>query len=154
MAERVNSNKIHDIAWSLSRTNDHVKVVNTKVKNFEGRLVSVEEDVGMIEVLAEKILKLQKILLTLTKETNEKKFYDTAYRMYEREYSPDSDLGPEKRRRMIEAKMEEIYQDIDSYTKWLKWKKMQEENGERLKWSEWVENEVRNKKDTSYLLRE
>ena len=147
MAERVNRNKIHDIAWSLNRTNAHVKAVNTKVKNFEGRLEYVEEDMGMIQVLTEEILKLQKIVLTLTKETNEKKFYATAYRMYEREYSPDSDLGPEKRRRMIGAKMEEIYQDIDSYTKWLKWKKMQEENGERLKWSEWVENEVRDKKE-------
>ena len=73
MAERVNSNKIHDIAWSLSRTNDHVKAVNTQVKNFEGRLGHIEEDVGMIQVLAEEILKLQKIVLPLTKETNEKK---------------------------------------------------------------------------------
>ena len=147
LEKNVNSNKIHDIAWSLSRTNAHVKAVNTKVKNFEGRLDSVEEDVGMIQVLTEEILKLQKIVLTLTKETNEKKTYDTVYHMYEREYSPDSDLAPEKRRRMIEAKVEEIYQDIDSYTKWLKWKKMQEENGGRLKWSERVENEVPDEKE-------
>ena len=52
--------------------------------------------------------------------------------------------------------MKEIYQDINSYTKWLKWKKEQEENGEKLKWSKWYENEAPAKKnnDDCYLLRE
>ena len=73
MAERVTINKIHDIEWCLSRTNDHVKTVNDKVKKCEGRLNDIEEDVGMIQVLAEEILKLQKIVLPLTKETDDKK---------------------------------------------------------------------------------
>ena len=42
--------------------------------------------------------------------------------MYEREYSPDSSLAPAEIR-MIAANVEDIYQDIDSYTTWLKWKK-------------------------------
>ena len=52
--------------------------------------------------------------------------------------------------------MKEIYQDINSYTKWLKWKKEQEENGEKLKWSKWYENEApaKKNKDDCYLLGE
>ena len=56
--------------------------------------------------------------------------------MYQREYSPDSSLS-DGERTMVAAKVEEIYQDIDSYTKWIKWKKKQEENGGGLKWSKW-----------------
>ena len=73
MAERVTINKIRDIEWCLSRTNDDVKTVNNKVKKCEDRLNDIEEDVGMIQVLAEEILKLQKIVLPLTKETDDKK---------------------------------------------------------------------------------
>ena len=73
MAETVSSNKIHDIEWSLSRADDHIKAVNTKVKKIEGRLADIEENVGMIPVLAGEIVKLQKIVQSLTNETNGKK---------------------------------------------------------------------------------
>ena len=73
MAETVSSNKIYDIEWSLSRADDHIKDVNTKVKKIEGRLADIEEDVGMIPILAEEIVKLQKIVQSLTNETNGKK---------------------------------------------------------------------------------
>ena len=69
MAETVSSDKIHDIEWCLSRANDHIKTVNNKVKKVEGRLTDIEEDVGMIPVLAEEIVKLQKIVQSLTNET-------------------------------------------------------------------------------------
>ena len=73
MAETVSIYKIHDIEWSLSRADDHIKAVNTKVKKIEGRMADIEEDVGMIPVLAEEIVKLQKIVQSLTNETNRKK---------------------------------------------------------------------------------
>ena len=70
MAETVSSYKIHDIEWSLSRADDRIKVVNNKVKKMEGRLADIKEDVDMIPVLAEEIVKLQKIVQSLTNETN------------------------------------------------------------------------------------
>ena len=70
MAETVSSYKIHDIEWSLSRADDHIKAVNNKVKKMEGRLADIKEDVDMIPVLAEEIVKLQKIVQSLTNETN------------------------------------------------------------------------------------
>ena len=73
MAETVSSTKIHDIEWSLSRADDDIKAVNTKVKKIEGRLADITEDVDMIPVLAEEIVKLQKIVQSLTNETNGKK---------------------------------------------------------------------------------
>ena len=73
MAETVSSTKIHDIEWSLSRADDRIKAVNTDVKKIKGRLDDITEDVGMIPVLAEEIVKLQKIVQSLTNETNGKK---------------------------------------------------------------------------------
>ena len=73
MAETVSIHKIHDIEWCLSRADDHIKAVNTKVKKVEGRLASIEKDVDMIPVLAEEIVKLQKIVQSLVTEANGKK---------------------------------------------------------------------------------
>ena len=73
MAETVSSTKIHDIEWSLSRADDHIQAVNTKVKKIEGRLADITEDVDMIPVLAEEIVKLQKIVQLLVTEANGKK---------------------------------------------------------------------------------
>ena len=73
MAETVSSTKIHDIEWSLSRADDHIKAVNTKVKKIEGRLADITEDVDMIPVLAEQIVKLEEIVQSLVTEANGKK---------------------------------------------------------------------------------
>ena len=73
MAERITVTRIHDIEWSLSRADDHINAVNNKVKKCEARLNNVEKEVGMIQVLAEEILKLQKIVQPPTKETDDKK---------------------------------------------------------------------------------
>ena len=120
--------------------------------NLDLRMVSVEEEMS---VFRNEISKLKEIILTLAKETTEKITYATVYTMYQREYSPDSSLSAWERS-VVVANVKEIYQDINSYTKWLKWKKRQEENGGELKWSKWYENEVPAKKndDTCYLLRE
>ena len=116
---------------------------------------SVEEEMTVFRNLTNEILKLKEIILALAKETTEKKTYATVYTMYQREYSPDCSLS-DWERSVVVANVKEIYQDINSYTKWLKWKKEQEENGEKLKWSKWYENEAPAKKnnDDCYLLRE
>ena len=154
LQKNVPSNHVQDIKWSLSCTDACVKAVADTVKSLQLRMDYFEEGMSVVGNLTKEISKLKEFVLTLTKETTEKKTYGTVSTMYEREYSPDCGLSNEER--MIAAKVEEIYQDINSYTKWLKWKKMQEENGGRLKWSKLIENEVQDKKnnDTSYLLRE
>ena len=73
MAETVSNTKIHDIEWSLSRAGEHIKEVNTKVKKIEGRLVDITEDVDMIPILAQEIVKLEKIVQSLVTEANGKK---------------------------------------------------------------------------------
>ena len=70
MAETVSSTKIHDIEWSLSRADDHIKAVNTKVKKIEGRLADITEDLDMIPVLVQEIVKLEKIVQSLVTEAN------------------------------------------------------------------------------------
>ena len=124
-------------------------------KNLDLRMVSVEEEMSVFRNLTDEISKLKEIVLALAKETTEKITYATVYTMYQREYSPDSSLT-DWERTMVVANVKEIYQDINSYTRWLKWKKKQEENRGQLKWSEWTENEVPAKKnnDDCYLLRE
>ena len=126
--------------------------------NLDLRMVSVEEEMSVFRNLTNEISKLKEIVLTLAKETTEKITYATVYTMYQREYSPDCSLS-DAERKLVAANVKEIYQDINSYTRWLKWKKRQEENGGKLKWSEWYGNEVPAKKvkkndDTCYLLRE
>ena len=108
-----------------------------------------------MSALTNEISKLKEIVLALAKETTEKKTFATVYTMYQREYRPDCSLS-DWGRSVVVANVKEIYQDINSYTKWLKWKKEQEENGEKLKWSKWYENEAPAKKnnDDCYLLRE
>ena len=116
---------------------------------------SVEEEMSVFRNLTNEISKLKEIILALAKETTEKITYATVYDMYQREYSPDCSLSAWGRSEVV-ANVRKIYQDINNYTKWLKWKKEQEENGEKLKWSKWYENEAPAKKnnDDCYLLRE
>ena len=84
-----------------------------------------------------------------------KKTSATVYTMYQREYMPDCSLAYADKSK-VDANVKKIYQDINSYTNWLKWKKEQEENGEKLKWSKWYKGEAPAKKnnDDCYLLRE
>ena len=155
LEENVKSTTLENIKWSLKCTDGCVKAVNANVNNLDLRMVSVEEEISVFRSLTNEISKLKEIVLALTKETTEKITFATVYDMYQREYSADSSLSAWERS-VVVANVKEIYQDIDSYMKWLKWKKRQEENGKKLKWSKWVENEVSNKKndDTCYLLRE
>ena len=155
LEKNVKSTPLEDIKWSLKCTDGCVKAVNANVKNLDLRMVSVEEEMSVFRNLTNEISKLKEIVLTLAKETTEKITYGTVYTMYQREYSPDCSLS-DAERRMVAANVKEIYQDINSYTRWLKWKKRQEENGGELKWSKWYGNEVPAKKndDTCYLLRE
>ena len=155
LQKNVPSTGLQDITWSLSCTDACVKAVADTVKNLELRMGYFEEGMSVVRNLTKEISKLKEFVLTLTKETTEKNTYDTLTRMYERQHSRDCGLLPLERR-MIASNVEEIYQDIDSYTKWLKWKKMEEENGGRLYWSKWIENKGRDRKnnDTCYLLRE
>ena len=108
-----------------------------------------------MSALTNEISKLKEIVLAVAKETTEKKTYATVYTMYQREYMPDCSLAYADKSK-VDANVKKIYQDINSYTKWLKWKQRQEENEGQLKWSEWYKDEVPTKKndDTCYLLRE
>ena len=146
---------LEDIKWTLKCTNACVKTVNANVKNLDLRMASVEEEMPVFQNLTNQISELKEIVLMLAKETTEKITFATVYTMYQREYSPDSSLSNVERT-LVAANVKEIYQDINSYTKWIKWKKEQEENREQLKWSKWVGNEVSHKKndDDCYLLRE
>ena len=108
-------------------------------------MASVEEEMSGFRNLTNQISELKEIVLMLAKETTEKMTFATVYTMYQREYRPDSSLSVWGRS-VVDAKVKEIYQDINSYTKWLKWKKEQEENGEKLKWSKLYENKVPAKK--------
>ena len=123
-------------------------------KNVKSTSVE-EEEMTVFRNLTNEISKLKEIVLALAKETTEKITYATVYTMYQREYRPDCSLS-DWGRSVVVANVKEIYQDINSYTRWLKWKKEQEENGEKLKWSKWYENEAPAKKnnDNCYLLRE
>ena len=124
-------------------------------KNVKSTSVEEEEEMSVFRNLTNEISKLKEIILALAKETTEKITYATVYTMYQREYSPDSSLSAWERS-VVVANVKKIYQNINSYTKWLKWKKRQEENGEKLKWSKWYQNEAPAKKNNSdcYLLRE
>ena len=150
-----NGTTLEDIKWTLKCTNACLKTVNANVKNLDLRMACVEEEMPGFQNLTNQISELKEILLMLAKETTEKMTFATVYTMYQREYSPDSSLSAVERT-SVAAKVKEIYQDINSYTKWLKWKKRQEENGGELKWSKWYKNEVPAKKndDDCYLLRE
>ena len=153
--KNVPSTTIEDIKFSLRCTDAHVKAVAGTVKHLQIKMGCFEEEMSVFRNLTDEISKLKEIVLTLAKETTEKITYGTVYTMYQREYSPDCSLSDCERRTVV-ANVKKIYQDIDSYTKWLKWRKMQEENGGRLKWSERYGNEVYTKKnnDDCYLLRE
>ena len=91
-------------------------------KNVKSTSVEEEEEMSVFRNLTNEISKLKEIILALAKETTEKITYATVYTMYQREYSPDSSLSAWERS-VVVANVKEIYQNINSYTKWLKWKK-------------------------------
>ena len=122
---------------------------------LQKNVTPLEEEMSVFRDLTDEISKLKEIVLALAKETTERKTYATVYTMYQKEHRPDCSLSAWERS-VVVANVKEIYQNINSYTKWLKWKKRQEENGEKLKWSEWYEDEGPRRKnnDDCYLLRE
>ena len=155
LEKNVPNTDLKDIQRALNCTDARVKAVADTVKNLELRMGYFEEGMSVFRNLTKEISNLKEFFLTLAKETMEKNTYDTLTKMYKRQHTRDYGLLPLERG-MVAVNVEEIYQDMDSYTKWLKWKKMQEENGGRLYWSKWIETKGPDKKnnDTCYLLRE
>ena len=122
---------------------------------LQKNVTPLEEEMSVFRDLTDEISKLKEIVLALAKETTERKTYATVYTMYQKEHRPDCPLSYIGKTD-VDANVKKIYRDINNYTKWLKWKQMKEENGEKLKWSEWYEDEGPRRKnnDDCYLLRE
>ena len=61
--------RLQDARFSISRTNERVKIVNAKVEKLKANMNAMKKDTDMVTVIAEEIVRLQEIVLLLANET-------------------------------------------------------------------------------------